>query len=89
MPDPVNSPDFDLGFVKEGTIEIDPMTGRMVVRSETANGFEYFDVQEALNKYEGMEVRVVIVPFETINRIADLVESGSLPLAEVPSASRS
>ncbi len=86
MPDPVIPPDLDLGHVKEGVVEIDPMSGRMVLRSETPNGFEYFDVQEALTKYDGQEVRVVIVPFSTINRVAELVENGSLPAAEIPSA---
>jgi hypothetical protein len=88
MPDPVIPADLDLGHVKEGTIEIDPMTGRMVVRSETPSGFDYFDVQEALTKYEGQEVRVVIVPFSTINRVADLVENGSITPSELPSAGR-
>lgn len=86
MPDPVIPSDLDLGHVKEGVVEIDPMTGRMVIRSETAEGFDYFDVQEALSKYDGQEVRVVIVPFSTINRVADLVENGSLPASAIPSA---
>lgn len=90
MPDPVVPPHLDLGHVKEGVVEIDPMSGRMTIRSEKSDGsFEYFDVQEALTKYEGEEVRVVIVPQRTINEVADLVESGSLPVGEVPSARRS
>jgi hypothetical protein len=80
--------DLDLGHVKEGVVEIDPMSGRMVIRSETSDGFEYFDVQDALTKYDGQEVRVVIVPFSTINRVADLVESGSISPSEIPSAGR-
>jgi len=88
MPDPLIPPDLDLGHVKEGVVEIEPMSGRMVIRSETASGFDYFDVQEALTKYEGQEVRVVIVPFSTINRVAELVENGSLTPAELPSAGR-
>jgi hypothetical protein len=83
---PEMPPDLDLGHVKEGTVEIDPMTGRMVIRSETPNGMEYFDLQEAMTKYRGQEVRVMVVPFTTINRIAQLVEDGSLPLGNVPNA---
>jgi hypothetical protein len=89
MPDPVIPADLDLGHIREGVIELDPMTGRMTLRSETADGFVYFDVQEALAKYAGQEVRVVIVPFSTINRLADLVESGATPLDQVPRAQRS
>ncbi len=87
MPDPVIPSDIDLGYVKEGVVEIDPMSGRMLVRTETADGaFEFFDVQEALSQYEGEQVRIVVVPFKTINRIAQLVESGSLPVSEIPRA---
>jgi hypothetical protein len=86
MPDPMTTEDLDYGHVKEGVVEIDPMTGRMTIRSEANGGFEHFDVQEALTKYRGEMVRVVIAPFSTINRLAQLVENGSLPLAEVPTA---
>jgi hypothetical protein len=87
MPDPVNPNELDLGHVKEGVVEIDPMTGRMTIRSENRRGgFTYFDVQEALTKYEGREVRVVIVPQDTINQIATLVENGDLPLSAAPVA---
>jgi hypothetical protein len=87
MPDPLNpTQGLDLGHVAEGVIEVDPMTGRMVVRSETPEGFTYLDVQEALTRYEGQEVRVVIVPFTTINRVAELVESGSVQPDQIPSA---
>lgn len=84
MPGPVD--DLDLGHVREGVVEIDPMSGRMVIRSETPEGFAYFDIQDALSKYEGQEVRVIIVPFSTINRIGDLVEDGSLSPDAIPSA---
>lgn len=91
MPDSVNPADLDLdlGYIREGTVEIDPLTGRMVIRTTTTEGYEYLDVQEALTKYEGQDVRVVIVPCSTINKVADLVESGSLPLDQVPRTQRS
>lgn len=80
------SNDLDLGQVREGIVEIDPMTGRMVLRCQGEDGSEYFDVQSALEAYRGEEVRVVIVPFTTINRVSELIESGQLPLDEAPRA---
>jgi hypothetical protein len=88
MPDPV-TPDLDLGHVREGVVELDPMTGRMVIRSTTPSGFDYFDVQEALTKYKGQEVRCIIVPCSTIDKVAEMVNSGELPLDKVPTAQRS
>jgi hypothetical protein len=85
MPDPIPA-DLDLGHVREGVVEIDPMSGRMVIRSETPDGFAFFDVQDALEKYDGQEIRVIIVPISTINRVADLVEGGSLSPSAIPSA---
>lgn len=75
---------MDFGFLKEGVIELDPMTGRMVVRCEGSSGYEYFDVQEALEKYKNEEVRVIIVPIATIDTVAGLVESGQMTLEEAP-----
>jgi hypothetical protein len=87
MPDQVIPSDLDLGIVREGVVEIDPLTGRMVIRTERPSGdYIYLDVQEALAKYAGQEVRVVIVPFATIHRVADLVESQSLPADRIPTA---
>jgi hypothetical protein len=90
MPDPLIPPNLDLGHVKEGVVELDPVTGRMVIRSEArSGGFEYFDVQDALTAYQGEEVRVIIVPQRTINTVADMVEEGSVQPDQVPSAGRS
>jgi hypothetical protein len=91
MPDPLTPPEveLDLGHVREGVVELDPMTGHMVIRSETPTGFDFFDVQGALTKYVGQEVRVIIVPCSTIEKVSDLVNSGTLPLDQVPTAQRS
>lgn len=78
--------DLDLGAIKEGVVEINPMSGRMIIRIEGAKGFEFFDLQEALAKYVGQEVRVVIAPFSTINRLAQMVEDGEIPASAVPPA---
>ena len=91
MPDPVTPPELqlDLGHVREGVVEIDPITGRMLIRSEANEGYDFFDVQEALTKYAGQEVRVIIVPCSTIEKVSEMVHSGTLPLDQVPTARRS
>jgi hypothetical protein len=88
MPSPVTE-GLDLGHVREGVVEIDPMTGRMVIRTDKPDGTcDYLDVQEALTKYEGQDVRVVIVPQATINRVAQLVDEGNLQGTDIPRAGR-
>ena len=78
---------MDLGLVAEGVVELDPMTGRLVLRCERPEGgFDYVDVQAALERYKGEEVRFIVAPFSTINRIAEMVEKGELPVEEVPLA---
>jgi hypothetical protein len=78
---------LDLGHVKEGVVEIDPMTGRMVLRCAQQDGtFEYFDVQAALERYQNEEVRVILVPFATINKVAQMVESGQISASQAPKA---
>lgn len=76
---------MDLGVVAEGVVELDPMTNRLVLRCESINGgFEYIDVQEALQKYKGEEVRFILTPFSTIHQLADMVERGELQIGDVP-----
>lgn len=76
---------MDLGIVAEGIIEMDPMTGRMVIRVTDEKGKNVFvDVQEALSKYKGQEVRFICTPFDTIGQLAEMVEKGELPLEQVP-----
>ena len=78
---------LDLGHVKEGVVEIDPMSGRMVVRCIAKDGsFEFFDVQKTLDTYRDEEIRVVIVPLATIKKVAEMVESGEMPLDQAPKA---
>jgi aspartate/glutamate racemase len=89
MPDPLNAEDLDLGYIREGVVEIDPISGRMVIRTTTTEGYDYLDVQETLTKYAGQDVRIVIVPCSTIHKVADMVESVSLPLDQVPRTQRS
>ena len=80
-------PKLDLGHVKEGVVEIDPMTDRMTLRCPNDDGdFEYFDVQAALQEYRNEEVRIIIVPCSTIRQVSQMVESGEVPLDQAPKA---
>lgn len=79
---------LDFGLVAEGIVELDPMSGRLVVRVPTDKGNEFFDVQEYLLKYKGQEVRCIITPFSTINTVARMVEEGDVSLDAVPKVPR-
>lgn len=76
MPDPTLP---DLGHIVEGVVEQDPMSDRYLVRHQLADGsWRSFDIQEALAKYKGQEIRLTVASFETIERIAALVEEGGI-----------
>lgn len=77
---------MDFGVVVEGVVELDPMTGRLVLRSEGEKGFEYTDVQAVLERYRGEEVRFVVAPFTTIRQLAQMVDSGDVSIENVPVA---
>lgn len=76
---------MDLGVLVEGVVERDPMTERLQLRVEAEGGFEYVDVQAALERYEGVEVRFVLVPRSTIETATRMVEAG-VPLDHLPKA---
>jgi hypothetical protein len=77
---------IDLGLMVEGVVELDPMTGRLVVRYEDAKGaFQSCDVQEQLLRYKGEEVRCIITPMASVTKLAKMVEIGDIKLEEVPS----
>jgi hypothetical protein len=66
---------MDLGHLIEGVVEQDPMTDRYVIRTEDAQGRPVaFDVQEALAKYKGKEVRLTLATFENLAKLAAMVE---------------
>lgn len=76
---------MDLGQIAEGIVELDPMTGRLVLRCERPEGgFDYVDVQGVLERYKGEEVRFIMTPLSTINQLADMVEAGQLSLEDAP-----
>jgi hypothetical protein len=66
---------FDLGHLIEGIVEQDPMTDRYVIRTEDAQGRPVtFDVQAALAKVKGKEVRLTLATFENLQKLAEMVE---------------
>lgn len=76
---------MDLGTLVEGVVELDPMSGRMVLRVQQPDGSNTFlDVQEQLERYKGEEVRFIMTPLKTIAELQRLVESGELPVDQVP-----
>jgi len=76
---------MDLGVMVEGVVELDPMSGRMVLRVQQPDGSNSFvDVQEQLERYQGEEVRFIVTPQRSISELARMVESGELPMDQVP-----
>ncbi len=76
---------LDLGVIAEGVVELDPMTGRMVVRTIGDDGSNQFiDVQEHLARYKGQDVRFIVTPLATVSQLAEMVEKGEVGLDQVP-----
>jgi hypothetical protein len=76
---------LSLGIFTEGVVELEPMTGRMVVRLPQLDGSNLFlDVQEELAKYLGEEVRFIVTPIRAVNELAKMVEAGEVALDEIP-----
>lgn len=74
---------MDFGTLVEGVVELDPMTGRMVLRVQQEDGSNQFvDVQEQLQKYQGQQVRFILTPLKTIEELTRLVESGQLSMED-------
>jgi hypothetical protein len=81
---------MDLGMLTEGVVELDPMTGRMVLRIPQEDGsFAFLDVQEVLERYKGEAVRFIVTPLSTVEELAKLVETGQLAPEDVPTVPRS
>lgn len=79
---------LDIGYLVEGTVERDPMTDRVTIRTVDADGKPIdFDPSQALAHYVGKEVRFTLASFETLDRLAELAkveEGGAVPLVGVP-----
>lgn len=77
---------LDLGLIAEGVVEIDPMTGHYVVRSEDPNGkITILDPQAQLERYKGEDVRFILTPLKTVSQVAKMVEEGEIDASQIPS----
>ncbi len=76
---------IDIGKWVEGTVHLDPTTGRYVVSSQehdAAGKRIVLDAQEVLSLYEGQQVRMIITPLSAIQKLSAMVESGSVSLEQ-------
>jgi hypothetical protein len=81
---------MDLGMLTEGVVELDPMTGRMVLRVPQEDGsFAFVDVQAVLERYKGETVRFIVTPLSTVEKLTELVESGQLDPNDLPTVPKS
>jgi hypothetical protein len=64
-----------LGYFVEGVVEQDPMDGRYLIRTVDSRGKAVnFDIQDALVKMAGKEVRFTLNSFENLAELARFVE---------------
>lgn len=71
--------DLDLGIMVEGVVELDPMSGRMVLRVPQEDGTnDFLDIQDQLVKQLGKEVRFILTPMASIAELAKLVGTGEV-----------
>ena len=76
---------LDMGLIAEGVVELDPMSGHYVVRTQDEDGkIAFLDVQAQLQQYVGEEVRFIMTPLKTVAQIAAMVESGTIDASQVP-----
>ena len=81
----MNDAKLDMGLMVDGVVELDPMSGRLVIRYQDSKGaFQTADIQERLLQYKGEEVRCIITPAATIAKMARMVESGAVKLEDIP-----
>jgi len=64
---------FNMGHLVEGVVEQDPITDQFTIRTPEGTTF---DVQKALGELKGQAVRFTLVSFETLQRLAEMVEKG-------------
>ena len=73
MPDPLNV--RMLGHLIEGVVEQDPLTDRCTIRTVDAEGRPVsFDVQEALAKLVGQDVRLTLASLENLEKLAEMAQ---------------
>lgn len=66
---------WKFGHLIEGTVEQDPMTDRLVIRTVDADGNPVtFEPEKALAALVGQEVRFTLASFDQLTKLAQLVE---------------
>lgn len=83
----VPAADLDMGVVAEGKLDL--FGGEYLIEGERDGKPYTWHLGEALNKYIGQEVRVIIVTFDTINKVAKLVEAGGMSIEDAVVGGRS
>jgi len=72
---PQNQTPIDFGYVVEGVVEQDPVTGQCTICTYDQSGKPLnFDVHSALRRYHGQEVRFILTSFDTINRLEEMTQ---------------
>ena len=67
---------FNMGHLIEGTVEQDPVTNKLFIRTVGNDGKAgRFDVEDALAQHKGKEVRFTLVSFENLARLTEMVEA--------------
>lgn len=65
-----------LGHLIEGVVERDPMTDHYVIRTLDHEGKRStFDVQAALAKCDGKEIRFTLATFDNLAKLSEIVEA--------------
>lgn len=79
-------PNLDLGHLLEGVVELDPMTDTVQLRTVDQTGAQIcIPLADLLKQYEGREVRLTLVPLESLMKIqAALEEAGQTVQAVMP-----
>lgn len=65
---------MNLGNLLEGVIERDPLDERLRLRTVDAQGnVLHVDLEDLLSRYEGQEVRFILMSLESIRAIQEMV----------------
>jgi len=64
----------DYGYLVEGTVEENPATGALTIRTEKDGCAFNFNPLDALRAYQGQEVRLTLVSHATMAHLQKLLE---------------
>lgn len=77
----------DYGIILEGKLVWHEPGSLYVLEVQNEDGsVERRSIPNMLGRYEGQEVRLVLVPVATINAVAQMVEAGEVTLENAPRA---